>query len=58
MEGVVLDTLKEDWIESSAIKIGWILVVSLQSQVSPSLGLITLINLFLYVIILDQSYII
>jgi hypothetical protein len=30
MEGVVLDTLKEDWIESSAIKIGWILVVFLQ----------------------------
>jgi hypothetical protein len=30
MEGVDLDTLKEDWIESSAIKIGWILVVFLQ----------------------------
>jgi hypothetical protein len=40
MVGVELDTLKEDWIESSAIKLGWTHVVFLLSLVSPSLGLI------------------
>jgi hypothetical protein len=47
MVGVALDTLNVDWIELYAIKLGWILVVSLQSLVSSSLDLIT----FLYCLI-------
>jgi hypothetical protein len=47
MVEVALDTLNVDWIELYAIKLGWILVVSLQSLVSSSLDLI----IFLYCLI-------